>query len=759
MTGGRSAHPLLISLANISMEFRNKDLNNAYLLLALLPIPKFIHCKRPIRGMLEARLYHHCLDVVLAPLKAAAQLGVMLSDPLGNLRWCFTPLASFIVDTPEAQLISCVGGKTSPVTMANYDQFGDDFRHPSRTGSITINTINKIRRSADAMESLETYEKVAKSYRLNGVQLPFWRDWSLSSDPSSFLTSEPLHHWHKQFWDHDTKWCIYTLGAAEIDFRFSVLHNRSGYRHFREGISSLKQVTGREQRDIQRYIIVVIADAVPPQFLVAIRALLDFRYFAQSPVINEDVCQNIGDALSLFHQHKEAILDAGARRGKRGKINNWHIPKLELFQSVVSNIRLNGVACQWSADFTEHAHIKVVKEPGRSSNNRAYETQICRSLDRLEKVRNFSLFTSIREAGVQFGASKAMEEEEEEEERPGTPLREDFIISTTSELLPFLWTSGYDTGTSRVVDYFYTADLIKKGLLGANQSSLQPPRTYQCAENIVYHLIRDPFYSKKTIAEAAQLYNIPDLPAAIGNFILHITSDPTNGHINSVGGRRHIHRDSLPVSHLQIWKKARIQMTTYHHPHSKLTPYTINAAPPSSAWPYGQFDSVIFNIDPSKKWPQSGLLGKWEVLANLIPSRLIFYVGHIIVDICLIFRIMPSAHPFTAETLLGHQITGQFLAYVRRYDILPQRDPANHTQRGIFPDPNTGLFLLKRATRSNGEIAGDIIPLNQLRSLVDIAPRFGRKADPRLTNTNSLSFATEFWLNKYFDKELFYALS
>jgi hypothetical protein len=120
---------------------------------------------------------------------------------------------------------------------------------------------------------------------------------------------------------------------------------------------------------------------------------------------------------------------------------------------------------------------------------------------------------------------------------------------------------------------------------------------------------------------------------------------------------------------------------------------------------------------------------------------------------------MPSAHPFTAETLPGHQITGQFLAYVRRYDILPQRDPANHTRQGIFPDPNTGLFLLKRATRSNSEMAGDIIPLNQLRSLVDVAPRFGKKANPRLTNSDSLSFASEFWLNKYFDKELFYALS
>jgi hypothetical protein len=66
----------------------------------------------------------------------------------------------------------------------------------------------------------------------------------------------------------------------------------------------------------------VIADAVPDQFVVAIRALLDFRYYAQSPRIDEKLCQVIGDALSLFHQHKQAILDASAYRGKKDALNN-----------------------------------------------------------------------------------------------------------------------------------------------------------------------------------------------------------------------------------------------------------------------------------------------------------------------------------------------------------------------------------------------------------------------------------------------------
>jgi hypothetical protein len=108
MTGGRVAHPLLISLANIKMATRNKASSHAFLLTALLPIAEFLHPVKRMQGVLEARLVHQCLDIVLEPLKQAAHIGRMMSDPLGNLRYCFTPLASYIVDTPEACMLACV---------------------------------------------------------------------------------------------------------------------------------------------------------------------------------------------------------------------------------------------------------------------------------------------------------------------------------------------------------------------------------------------------------------------------------------------------------------------------------------------------------------------------------------------------------------------------------------------------------------------------------------------------------------------------
>lgn len=93
----------------------------------------------------------------------------------------------------------------------------------------------------------------------------------------------------------------------------------------------------------------------------------------------------------------------------------------------------------------------------------------------------------------------------------------------------------------------------------------------------------------------------------------------------------------------------------------------------------------------------------------------------------------------------------RFLVYARRFDVVPQ-----HRSQ---VDPATGLHVLKRATRTSGEALGDIFPLDQIRSYAHLVPRFGGTADVRLTSTNSLCSTQSFWLNSYFDKEFYYAIS
>ncbi|KAG1753542.1 uncharacterized protein EDB91DRAFT_1242525 [Suillus paluster] len=197
LTGDRVAHPLLVSLANICMNTQLKSSSNSFILTALLPVPKFLHKNKRMRGVLVDRLIHQCLDIVLKPLKEATLRGVMLSDPIGQSQYCFPPLASYIVDTPEAMMLACIGGKTSLVTMAMYKQFGDSFRHEPHTASTTLAQLSVVRTRADPSD-LQAFFREAQKFCLNGVFEPFWRDWVII-DPSRFFTPETLHVLHKEF--------------------------------------------------------------------------------------------------------------------------------------------------------------------------------------------------------------------------------------------------------------------------------------------------------------------------------------------------------------------------------------------------------------------------------------------------------------------------------------------------------------------------------------------------------------------------------
>ena len=601
MCGGKAAHPLLISLANIKTTVRNKASSHAFLLAALMPIAEFLHPEPRIRSVLDARLFHRCLDIVLEPLKIAARIGRMMSDPVGNLRYCFTPLAAYIADTPEACMLACVRGKTSPVTMATYKEFGDAFQHEQRTRATTLAQLARI--PCDPTE-VERYFAQCKEFRLSGVAEPFFRDWPLS-DPAKFFSPESLHHWHREFWDHDIQWCKNALGARELDFRYSVLHPIVGLRHFKDGITTLKQVTGRAQRDIQRYIIPVIAGAAPTNATIAIRALMDFRYLAQALTITSTARDKIKDALAEFHQHKSSITDEGLRRGAKSgaALEHWQIPKLELMQSVAPSISQLGVPMQWSADTTEHAHVEMIKEPAASTNNHHYDAQICRYLDRIEKCRLFETATRLSSAAATNlnGGEDVPDSEIDEAAVDGTgpSTGDEDLQEHPTAFLSDIW------APKRTVPNLFA---IAEKLLAAVPGTIPYPiRTFVSGATAL-RLNYNSSIRHVTIDKAAEMFDIPDLRAAIADYLGREGLFAQNFH--SFGGQRRSPADAhLPFSEIQIWYKVRLQQKSYHDHTSISSIFTINAHPSDRTWKYGRRDAAILHVDARHEWPSSGLTG------------------------------------------------------------------------------------------------------------------------------------------------------
>lgn len=580
MNGDRVAHPLLMSLANINMDFLMKASNHVFMMTALLPVPKFL-CHKGIRGLMERRLMHHCIDIVCGPLKTAAAMGCTMPDSVGRLLSCYTPLAAYIVDTPEAADIACVMGKTSHVTLADHKTFGDAFRHPERTGEHTWTRIADVTSRVNPWDIFE-YQKESKKLRLSGVHLPFWRDWSLSTNPARFLTPEALHHWHKGFFDHDFQWCRKVIKDEEMDFRLSIIQPRIGCRHFKEGVTRLKQLGGREHRELERCIVAVIADAAPREVVHAIRALLDFRYFAQAPEIDEETLARIDASLAEFHQKKAHIITAGGREQP-----HFYIPKLEFMHSVVPSIRWAGAPIQYTADVTEKAHSTEIKVPARTkTNHRDYDPQIARHLDRAEKMRVFDLATGLQSGTIKLDLD--------------SPDSEDEDVPTANSDAPSL--TGESARPTR--NLFHAANLHRVKFPHLESRMFTTSSTAFCLNRI-------PTLPRISIEDAAALYGIPDLRPALGDYF----DDQLHGYQRRspdrpiIGGRRRSKLDCrLPFTHLEVWYSLRVQTMPPHKTNSYPLPaQTLQARPPDKGdWQFGRYDTVLLCDDLQFAWPGTG---------------------------------------------------------------------------------------------------------------------------------------------------------
>ncbi|KAG2143841.1 uncharacterized protein EDB93DRAFT_1251891 [Suillus bovinus] len=308
----------------------------------------------------------------------------------------------------EASMITTVTKNASPVTMAVQADFGNGILHPPHTGKHTLQQITNISRNVDPW-GLDKFQKAAKSVNLSGVHMPYWRDW-IYECPSIFLAE--------------------AVGAYELDNHFITQHKRVGTCHFAKGVTHVKQMTGHEYRDIQHTIVASIAGATSPQFVHAIRAIVEFIYLAQNPVHSPETLQSMEQALSDFHSFKGTIIEAEARKGKKGVKENFFIPKLELLQSFKGTVQWLSTLMQFSADITECLLITHCKDlfPWMAWQSKDFTEQCMQILNRQEAMEIFDLYALMTSRGVPLVNAMHAEEDKVETINP--------TLSWVSHVLP-----------------------------------------------------------------------------------------------------------------------------------------------------------------------------------------------------------------------------------------------------------------------------------------------------------------------------------
>ncbi|EGO19324.1 hypothetical protein SERLADRAFT_443376 [Serpula lacrymans var. lacrymans S7.9] len=404
-------------------------------------------------------------------------------------------------------------------------------------------------------------------------------------------------------------------------------------------------MTGREHREIQRTIVAMSAGAVTPSFLRA----------------------DMVTSLSEFHQNKQAILDAEARRGTSTTINHFNIPKLELLQHFARAIRSMGAVMQFMADVTEHLLITHCKHPFSGTNGRRhFELQCVRILDRLEKARMFHLYSILRDRKISLINHLVVEES-----------------SMLAELDPeSSWLSRALPEENHISSIRPLHNHFLKGIQSIDARS-------------VLHLTKQPGIKSISINDAAELFALEDLPAAIADYA------------QGLSDAQHLHST--------FWS------------HIIMPPQTIQAYLPLPDMPLGNCDAVMLGNQD----------GHGLQSTSVVQTRIIFQA------------IAPR------NTVLD-QCLSTVLIYAQNFGYTGARRDG---QGNILVEEDVDMYMVERLFRNlttrERIRAGNVYPLNSIHLPVNLIPVFGAVMNRDINSSNSMEVPTTFYVNNFSDKETY----
>ncbi|KAL5523335.1 hypothetical protein ACEPAF_1602 [Sanghuangporus sanghuang] len=141
--GDKECHAMYLTCGNIHKDLRRKATSRSWMLIGQIPIAKFMEDKE-VAGMLAARLYHRCMDIILENMKRCSHTPKLIVDPAGDRRLVRTIAAALQADLPEMHTIACTSQRVSPVSTAEQADFGDGKQHKLQKGQSTLKEINSL---------------------------------------------------------------------------------------------------------------------------------------------------------------------------------------------------------------------------------------------------------------------------------------------------------------------------------------------------------------------------------------------------------------------------------------------------------------------------------------------------------------------------------------------------------------------------------------------------------------------------------------
>ncbi|KAI5990101.1 hypothetical protein EDD15DRAFT_2170625 [Pisolithus albus] len=493
--GDKNAWPVYLSIGNLSKEVRRQPGRHASVLLGYLPVSKLESFDDNSIG--RQRLFHYCMRRMLRPLVDAGRNGVELVCADGQIRRVFPILAAYIGDHPEQCLVACCAENRCPKCLVPAKERGVNTRFPPRDHTQTTCTLHE--------QATGQYPPNFVAQGLRPVFSPFWAELP-HADIFTAITSDILHQLHQGiFKDHFKKWCTVLVGKQDFDARFRAMPVFSGLRHFKDGISKVKQWTGADHKQVQRIFLAALVGAAPhPDVIKAGSCLLDFIYLAQYQSHTDRTLAALQQALDGFHAAKDIFVELGCRE-------HFNVPKIHSLQHYIETIRSLGSLDGLNTETSERLHIDFAKKAYAASNRRDYTIQMTRWLQRQEAVIWFSSFLAWRNGNKHPVPHPADDcsGSDESDAPPPLPSGSSYRVSKRPQFLRR--TVQYLQENHGAVDFLHALqDFLSTSTLGHQYFQPNLNDRFDCFSNVVIRLPPHDYMANTTSRDyTARIYSHP----------------------------------------------------------------------------------------------------------------------------------------------------------------------------------------------------------------------------------------------------------
>ena len=378
---GKAAYPVYLTIGNVPKNIRRKPSRRAQVLVGYIPTTKLKGITNQAgRRRAIANLYHGCMGIILGAITAVGETGVAMMSGDGIWRRCHPIFASFVGDYPEQVLVTCTYNTRCPKCLVPPDQLGSFTSSP-------LCDYDKVRNVYHLSDGdAYAFHSACRKMEQKPVFHPFWESLPLTNVFLS-ITPDILHQLLQGVFKHLVAWLVDTFGPSEIDARCRAIPPNHHITLFVKGISWLSRVTGKEHKNMSRFLLGLVMDLPVPsgqvspwRIIAAVRALLDFLFLAQFPSHTATTLTRLDDALARFHENKEVFVELGIR-------NHFNLPKIHSLIHYSASIRLFGTTDNYNTEQTERLHIDIIKDAYEATNHKDETIQMATWQDRREKMQ------------------------------------------------------------------------------------------------------------------------------------------------------------------------------------------------------------------------------------------------------------------------------------------------------------------------------------------------------------------------------------